>query len=59
MTTTYPHLNPDEPWITIIVAADGGLSVKIGVSCLVWTWIERDFCYVWHDEETRTRTVRV
>jgi hypothetical protein len=30
-----------------------------GVSCLVWTWIERDFCYVSHDEETRTRTVRV
>ena len=29
MTTTYPHLNPDEPWITIIVAADGGLSVKM------------------------------
>jgi S-DNA-T family DNA segregation ATPase FtsK/SpoIIIE len=31
----------------------------VGVSCLVWTWIERDFCYVSHDEETRTRTVRV
>jgi hypothetical protein len=29
MTTTYPHLNPDEPWVTIIDAADGGLSVKM------------------------------
>jgi hypothetical protein len=29
MTTSHPHLNPDEPWITITVAADGSLAVKM------------------------------
>ncbi|MCL1900592.1 MAG: hypothetical protein FWG11_08810 [Promicromonosporaceae bacterium] len=29
MSTSYPHLNPDEPWITITVGADGSLAVKM------------------------------
>jgi hypothetical protein len=29
MSTDYPHLDPDQPWISITVADDGQLSVKM------------------------------